>query len=1126
MTGTSSKNYHHFAFKGFLPGEITDSHITSNTAKATLLNLDAIALIQPQHLDINSGVFESSINAADPVTVTVQIHAQQLSLSCNCGGSSDERKLCANMAIVTNAILKRTELRIFFDHQLRRQTLAKFAADYGMENETDLESYFSISLKDGLLNIQPSSPHLIRVTNDSLQQLKKQVIFEEFPISNRDIETAQQTIVVLRQHKFYRHLIIELYSGPLSKDGIIKNPLTKVDPLEQAFAATNPGMLTFLAAIARFQSAVDRKKSQQDIASLKAIVKNPYGYGFYLHQPNISENVTTGALQKIRLHSFSDSLKIAVDTKDSFYEIKAIAEIGDEHLPLSNASFQLGFFVRYDDDLYLPDSLQTCRVIELFASKQGTLLIHQSKYKNFKAQLLNKIEETTSITYRFIPKSSSAKLKEQGLWEEPQKIIYLSDSAEFVQILPVMRYGEMEVSVRSHKQIYITDPFGKETLVERDKEAETAFITLILKQHEFFREQLEDSFQHFYLHKKRFLEEEWFLQAFEKWSEHDITVYGFNELEGNKLNANRAKISVKVLSGENWFNALIDVSYGKRKASLKNIKRAVKNRSRYVQLDDGTLGILPTEWMEKFESYFTLAEVADDDNLQIPKTNFMLIEEIFDREMLDEPLRAELALFRNKLMDFRSIKNIGQPDGLQGELRPYQQQGLNWLNFLDDFNLGGCLADDMGLGKSIQILAFILSQRSKVSQNNNLLVVPTSLIFNWQHEIEKFAPSIRLLTFYGDRRVKASEDFAEAEIILTSYGTLLSDISLLKRITFNYIFLDESQHIKNPESQRYKAARLLRARNRIVITGTPFENNTFDIYGQLSFACPGLLGSKYYFKNVFFLPIDQFDDKLRAAELQARIRPFILRRTKEEVDSQLPEKTEIVLYCKMKEEQRKIYNGYEKEFRDFVSATTGDELRKSSMNVLKGLTLLRQICNSAQLPARDKVTTAASGKIETLMEQIVGKQKQHKILVFSQFVSMLKLIAPELDKKDIAYTMLTGSTKNRESVVSEFQNDPEIRVFLISLKAGGTGLNLTAADYVYLVDPWWNPAVENQAIDRAHRIGQDNRVIAARLICTDSVEEKMMKLQESKKHLADQLIETGDNFFKSLSREELLGLLS
>jgi SNF2 family DNA or RNA helicase len=319
---------------------------------------------------------------------------------------------------------------------------------------------------------------------------------------------------------------------------------------------------------------------------------------------------------------------------------------------------------------------------------------------------------------------------------------------------------------------------------------------------------------------------------------------------------------------------------------------------------------------------------------------------------------------------------------------------------------------------------------------------------------------------------------------------------------------------------------LLQSRNRIAITGTPIENNVFDLYAQLSFACPGLLGSKQHFRDIYSIPIDKFKYTKRSIELQQKVAPFILRRTKKQVATELPEKTEMVLYCPMDTEQRKIYDRYEKEFREFISAETDDEITKNSMHVLRGITRLRQICNSPVLIEEERSFGGGSAKIEVLMEQIESKSDDHKILIFSQFVSMLDLVKKELVERNICYEYLIGSTKNREAVVNNFQENKVVRVFLISLKAGGTGLNLTEADYVYLIDPWWNPAVENQAIDRSYRIGQNKQVVAVRLICPDTIEEKIMKLQDGKRDLSEGLIKTDNSILKVLRKEDLLGLLS
>ncbi len=1115
-----NKSVNQVVLNGLTISHLTEILIVRNTSVDVVPDPIAHHYIASTQIELNHGVFINLRNKQDFPPVTVIQEAGNLYLTCEC--QAKHEFLCEHQAIVLTAIIKKQDLRVFYDEQLRHERLKKFSADYGLEFEPDLDQFFKIKFEDKALKINPKSPELLPVTKESLNLLQSIIVEDVAPSSAED----QSVFVVLKQHKYYKYLLIELYQSQKTKEGKIKNPMTLMPPLDFIWNTNDGEHLKFYTAIHKFQNHQNKSLSEADILALKAIVKNPLGYEFYCHDNEISENITASSIFPIKVKLLKEEPELTVNTKDQFFELSGSVEIDGQTYALKELRIWFTYFIRAEDTLLLVNNLQALNVMGLLSKKRENLLVHTSKFQEFKNKLLSKLEERISVNYPHIPAATPVQLVQEGFDTAKEKIIYLSDFGAHVMIIPVMRYGEVEISIRTKKLIYTTDAKGKEFKVERDNEEEDRFTALLIKQHPYFEEQLTDPLHYFYLHKKRFLQEDWFLNVFEEWRNHGITILGFSELENNRLNPHKVKISIKVLSGTNWFNSNINARFGKTKATLKQVYRAVKNRTKYVHLDDGTLGILPDDWIEKFNNYFNSGEIEDDNNLRISKSNYALIEQLFDEQMLDENVKTEISNYQQKLDDFSAIKTVSVPEEFRGELRSYQQQGLSWLNFLDDFNFGGCLADDMGLGKSAQIIAFILSLRKKVKRNTNLLIVPTSLIFNWQQEIEKFAPSIQILTIYGADRIRNAQDFDQYEVILTSYGTLLSDILFLKDYMFNYVFLDESQQIKNPESQRYKAACLLKSRNRIVITGTPVENNTFDLFGQLSFACPGLLGSKSYFKRLYSEPIDTYKSSKRTTELQNKIKPFMLRRTKQQVAAELPEKTEMVLYCEMKPEQRNIYNAYEKEFRDYISATTGDELKKSAMHVLKGITRLRQICDSPQLIKGEKMPGNTSAKIEFLLEEIAGKIHQHKILVFSQFVSMLELIREELVKKKIGFAYLTGQTRKRQAVIEKFQNEFETRVFLISLKAGGTGLNLTEADYVYLVDPWWNPAVENQAIDRCHRIGQDKNIVAVRLICPDTVEEKIMLMQQHKNELAKDLVKTENSFFGGLGKEGLLELVS
>lgn len=933
-----------------------------------------------------------------------------------------------------------------------------------------------------------------------------------------------ELIIVLKQYRFYKQLCIELYEASLTHSRKIKNPLSLINPLDLALKTDDPLQLKFFSSVSRFQNNPTTNKGSLDVEALKAIFKNPLGLRFFYHNPEFSEKIVAGSVQHVVAGSVIEDLSMIICKKEDYYDVRLQVLIDGKQNEFRDLKLLYDHFVVLNDTVHLIGKFHFLKPVQFFKKNPQGLRVHESKYREFREKVLTKLEESIDVIHSYLAPATEEQIEQGDFGKVPEPIIYLSDLGTYVMIEPVMRYGGVEIPVLTKRKVYSTDPRGNMFAVSRDDNAETRFTALILLQHPAFEEQLQTDLRYFYLHKERFLDEDWFLNAFEEWEENGIIIYGFNKLKDNKLNRSKARVTIRVTSGTNWFNTEIDVRFGKKKASLKQLQKSVRNQSRFVQLDDGTLGILPKEWMEKFFKYFTIGEMLNE-TLVTPKINFSAVAQIYDEQMFETSVKKELSFYESRFSNFENIDDIGVPRDLAGVLREYQKHGLNWLNFLDDFNFGGCLADDMGLGKSIQVIAFVLSQRNKVKNNTNLIVVPTSLLFNWQAEIKKFAPSIKVFTVHGANRIKETGNFSGFEIILTSYGTLVSDISHLRNFTFNYVFLDESQNIKNIDSQRYQAARLLQSRNRIAITGTPVENNTLDLYGQLSFACPGLLGSKEFFRDIYSIPIDKFQYRKRALELQQKVAPFILRRTKQQVAKELPEKTEIVLYCEMGVEQRAIYRRYEKEFREFISSKEDEEIAKNPMHVLRGLTRLRQICNSPALLPDEIPGENASSKIEVLLEQIESKSNNHKILIFSQFVSMLNLIRIELNAHNIGYEYLSGATTKRELVVNNFQNNENIRVFLISLKAGGTGLNLTEADYIYLVDPWWNPAVENQAIDRSHRIGQKKNVMAVRLICPDTIEEKIMKLQESKRELSDRLIKPGNSILNTITKADLLRML-
>jgi non-specific serine/threonine protein kinase len=482
-----------------------------------------------------------------------------------------------------------------------------------------------------------------------------------------------------------------------------------------------------------------------------------------------------------------------------------------------------------------------------------------------------------------------------------------------------------------------------------------------------------------------------------------------------------------------------------------------------------------------------------------------------------------------RLRSFNRINEVDPPKDLASILRPYQVAGYHWLNYLNEVGWGGILADDMGLGKTVQALSCLQLFREKTKSMSALVVCPTTLMFNWENEIKKFTPKLTYKIHHGGERQRDKKLFDEYDVIITTYGTLRSDIKFMSDTALDYVVLDESQAIKNPQSKVTKAACLLNAKNRICMSGTPLQNNTFDIYAQMNFLNPGMLGSVEYFRNEFATPIDKFGEREHKDHLKKLLYPFILRRTKEQVAKDLPAKTETILFCEMEEEQRNIYDAYRNDYRDKILGVIKEQgIDKSQLTILQGLMKLRQICDSPAIMNEKETMPNVSVKLDELTREITENIGNHKALVFSQFLGMLGLIRQKLTELGVKFEYFDGSTSapDREKAIQSFQNDDEVRVFLISLKAGGVGLNLTAADYVYIVDPWWNPAVEQQAIDRTHRIGQTKNIFAYRMICKDTIEDKILQLQDKKRSLARDLVADDTGFVKTLTREDVEYLFS
>ncbi|MCS6906417.1 MAG: SNF2-related protein [Anaerolineales bacterium] len=602
-------------------------------------------------------------------------------------------------------------------------------------------------------------------------------------------------------------------------------------------------------------------------------------------------------------------------------------------------------------------------------------------------------------------------------------------------------------------------------------------------------------------------------------------IFGEERIRSVRVNRARPTLSVRVSSGIDWFDLSIAVQFGDQKADWKEVRAAILKGQPYVKLADGSIGQIPEEWIARLKKAFALTK-AGEQGLELAKTQLplvdLLLEEAEQREGLEE-----LDRLRERLWNFERIEPQPLPRGFRGELRPYQKAGYDWLHFLYRYRLGGCLADDMGLGKTVQVLAFLQSlkeRREPVAAH--LLVVPKSLVANWQREAERFTPELRFLEYSGAARPRDLEAFDGVDVVLTTYGVVLRDVEKLRRYDFDLVILDESQAVKNPLAQISKAVRLLNGRRRLVMTGTPVENNAFELWSQFAFLQPGLLGSLETFRREFANPIEGEGDTKTAELLRRLVYPFILRRTKAQVAPELPPRQERMVYTQMVEEQEELYRKTRDYYRNLLlGSPEALESFEQRMKVLEGLLRLRQISIHPALV--DPGYRGEAPKFTWLLETLETLQQEgHKALIFSQFVEALQLLRRELDLRSWRYAYLDGQTYQRQSQVDAFQKDPDLPFFLISLKAGGVGLNLTAADYVIHLDPWWNPAVERQAADRTHRIGQEKPVFIYRIIVRHTVEEKILLLQEKKRQLVDQLIRAEGTIFKSLTPEDLEVLFS
>ena len=601
----------------------------------------------------------------------------------------------------------------------------------------------------------------------------------------------------------------------------------------------------------------------------------------------------------------------------------------------------------------------------------------------------------------------------------------------------------------------------------------------------------------------------------------ELVAAGWRVEADGSLYRKPGSIALTVRSGQDWFDLEGAADFDGTEVSFPRLLAALARGDGTVLLDDGSLGLLPDDWLRK---YGLLARMgtADGDGVRFSKAQVGVLDALLSARP-EVTFDRQFARARGELRKFQGVTPIDPPKAFRGELRGYQREGLGWLRFLRKFGFGGCLADDMGLGKTVQVLALLAGKRNGPA----LVVSPRSLVFNWKQEAARFAPKLRVLDYTGPGRDRTGAGFVDADLVLTTYGTLRNDAEAFAAFRFDTCVLDESQAAKNAATETAKAVRVVQADHRLALSGTPVENHLGELWALFDFLNPGMLGRAMASGGGNGHGTVRNPDPETRELLATALRPFILRRTKDQVAKDLPAKTEQTVYCDLEPAQRRLYDELRAHYRrSLLNRVDEVGLGRSKIQVLEALLRLRQAsCHPGLIDKRR--TPEPSAKLDVLLPHLRElSETGRKALVFSQFTSLLGIVRSRLDADGVGYEYLDGRTRDRAERVERFQTDPDCKLFLVSLKAGGVGLNLTAAEYVFLLDPWWNPAVEAQAVDRVHRIGQTKPVFAYRLIARDTVEEKVLALQQSKRELADAILGGNGRLMTDLRREDLEQLLS
>lgn len=820
---------------------------------------------------------------------------------------------------------------------------------------------------------------------------------------------------------------------------------------------------------------------------------------------------------RCQVKSLSVSLAFEIQVHQGTYTLQAMVLDAGERKPLS--AFTRYHFLLLQQDTYSFLSLNDYHTLERL-DKMDMEALGQSEDAFF----VEVVQPLRKASYKV---SGDEELALDTLEVAPVNRVKLSElSNTFLMFTPQYVYDGyvLDGTFTPTTEILVQ---GKPLRIVRQRAAEEAFNQRLCSLHPDFARQRNG---YYYIKFADAQKKQWFLKVYHDMLASGVQVVGMDMLRHFKMSPHLATTTTEVLATEgDTVRLRMVVKFGKEKVPLRELQQMLQNGQKAVLLKDGSLGALGEDWLQQYATGLKHGRVQKDE-LTLPR--WMALSEAEDSDTYTLRRSMDMEWWQQwKLWQKDEGAMYSLPASIQVEaLRSYQQRGYDWMRVLSQAGGSMCLADDMGLGKTLQTICFLAARLEQNPAARHLVVGPASLVYNWLAEAKKFAPSLRTAAYHGPQRSIDMLHDADLQVLVTSYGTMRQDIEELETIAFDTIVLDESYNIKNLGAQNTRAALRLQAGTRIALSGTPLMNGTGDLYAQMEFLLPGLLGGREFFQREYAVPIEQNGDAEKAAALQKIIAPFVLRRTKEQVATDLPEKMETILWCEMGRDQMAAYNSIKEQVRSNVLLEIeANGLNKGKMSVLAGLMRLRQLCNSAALVPDMDLFCYDSIKTEVLLQELRNILPLHKALVFSQFTQMLDLLEKDLSKAGISYLRLDGSTqvKERQQLVEQFQQAGQDApsVFLLSLKAGNAGLTLTEADYVFLFDPWWNAAVENQAIDRTHRIGQQKQVFAYRMICRDTIEERILNIQSRKKKLAEELVGTDEGFMKNLTLEDIQYLL-